>query len=158
MIKFTGFPVIKAMTFITIGNSFHFKLADMNIFVAIRAIRRQTRKPLGDLSFIVFIEMTGSASLVQVRPRKGKLRYIVIKLNFLPHRCCMAISAIRLRVILFIKIRIMDIIMTIITLKADLPETPFFSFFMTGKAGRSHMCALQGEDAFVMLFKGVGKG
>jgi hypothetical protein len=49
----------------------------------------------------------------------------------------------------------MYVFMAIAAFFPDLPETPFFRFFVTCKTGRCQMCALQPEWTLVMLFNSI---
>ena len=61
------------------------------------------------------------------------------------------------RIILFVEIAFMDIFMTIGAADADLPEIPFLSLLVTGKAGCRQVRSFKLEPALVVLFNGKRK-
>ncbi len=78
----------------------------------------------------------------------------MIKLNITPIIAAVATLTAFFRVILLIQVRFMDIIMTIDTFFANLPETPFGILFMTGETGSSQVSTGELEIALIMPLNG----
>ena len=66
----------------------------------------------------------------------------------------MASCTVSFRIKLFIHVALVNILMTIEALDANLPEVPFFSFLMTANTRRCQVRPIKPELALVMLIDG----
>ena len=98
--------------------------------------------------------MTGPAGLSQVDSFKGKIRFRVIELYFIPPVWAMAACTTFFTIIFIIHVRFMDVRMTIGTAGANFSEVPAIALFMTGKTGCCQVSARQLKNSPVMPFNG----
>jgi hypothetical protein len=104
---------------------------------------------------IIRPEMTGTAVLPEMDAFQGVTRLLMIKINFRPWSGIMAIPAAAVGVIFLVQEGFMYVLMAIHAHGADLPETPFVGFLMTGETGCCQVSACQFEGGLVMPFDGI---
>ena len=124
----------------------------MSICMALAAIHRHCRELLNFLSLAVFFKMTGFAVLLCMGTIKLKIRFWVVEGNIAPSALIMAVFAAWIGIKFYIKIALMYICVAIVTMYSDVSETPFFLFFMAGKAGCCDMWTLEHEFVIIVLF------
>jgi len=96
--------------------------------------------------------MTRATVLNGMHPAELEFRYRMIKSYLFPSGTVVTGGAIRVGVIFRIDMAAMNILVTIGATKPDIPEVPFFGFFMTGDTGCGKVRTFEPEPALVMLF------
>ena len=125
MIELSNFPVCRFMTPLAIGLPFLRELPCMRIKVTASAVLLHSLELLNRHSMLIFPEMTFPASYSRMRACQRIRGSGMIEGNHIPSFIAMALSAVRLRIILLVQIRCMNILVAICTPAPDLTETPF---------------------------------
>jgi len=157
VIKIVDFPLAKSMTFPAVCRTIHIKLSVMCIGVTGGAFRRKFREHLAGDPVNAGLEMTCPAILRCMNPFKRETCNGMIKSDPGPLRGVVAYPAVRIGIILYFEMILVDIFMAILACNPDIPETPVLLFLMAGEAGCCQVGAIQFEGPEVVLLNGEGE-
>lgn len=152
MIECTRLPVVRCVAAGAVGDTVDDKLVAMDVVMACRTFRCQAGEDdLTGADVLLIRDVALCAGDLIMPPCKWPASETVIEIDKLPCIGDMAACTILARVVLISNTAGVDVLVTVHTRRANVPEHPLVLMQMAGKAGRRKVCPGECKCSFIVL-------